>query len=206
LDVESAMAASMVAVSGVDPTAPIDVHVGQKNGNSASLALPSANVSGDDGTAVWFAAQVSGGSSCPAIHTPPAGFTEHVDTCLISSSQGVLHSIASAQLGEAGAHPGFTGSSTLANTNITHAVVLRAEATSVPEPAITLVGATHASGKSSTAITLATPAGAVPGAVLLAPLANRNHIEAELSPPAGWTPVRSDMSSWTIRGWIFVRV
>ena len=45
IDLASAMAGTMVAVSGADPTQPIDVHVGQKNGNSASLALPAATTS-----------------------------------------------------------------------------------------------------------------------------------------------------------------
>lgn len=205
LDLASAMAGSMVAVSGADPTQPIDVHVGQKNGNSASLALPAATTSSSDGLAVWFSAQVWGGTACPGVHTPPAGFTEVLDTCLVSSSRGILHSAAFSEMGAAGPQPAFTGSSTLPNTNNTHAVVLRPIQAPVVDE-ITHVGSTHASGKSLTSLTVATPAGVVAGDVLLAHLANRNHIDAEITPPAGWTLVRTDMSSWTIRGWIFVRV
>ncbi|MCK8504205.1 cell wall anchor protein [Myxococcus fulvus] len=205
LDLASAMAATLVAVSGADPLQPIDVHVGQKNGNSASLELPVATTSSANGLAVWFSAQVWGGTACPAVHTPPTGFTEQLDTCLVSSTRGVLHSAATSQLGAAGAQPAFTGTSTLPNTNITHAVVLRPlQPPTTGE--ITLVGTAHASGKTVTSLTLSTPTGVAAGHVLLAHLANRNQIGAEITPPAGWTLVRTDMSSWSIRGWVFVRV
>ena len=205
IDLASAMAGSMVSVRGADPVQPVDVHLGQKNGNSASLALPTSTTTSSNGLAVWFSAQVWSGTTCPAVHTPPSGFTELLDTCLSSTSRGLLHSAAVAEMGAAGPQPAFTGSSTLPNTNNTHAVVLRPIQAPAAEE-ITLVGATHALGKGVTSLTVATPAGVVAGDVLLAHVANRNQASATVTPPAGWTLVRSDTSSFTIRGWVFARV
>lgn len=125
-DVSAYVAGSIVAFSGADPVNPIDAVSGQKNGNSATLAAPAVTTTAADGVAVWFGTQVWAGSACPASPIqPPAGFTEPLDTCLLSSSTGLLFDAAYAQLGAAGLQPAWSGSSPFPNTNTAQVVTLR---------------------------------------------------------------------------------
>lgn len=126
IDIASNLAGSVVAFTGVDPANPIDAQSGQKNGNSASLAAPAVATTVANGMAVWFGTQIWGGSACPASPlVPPAGFTEPFDTCLVSTSTGVLFDGAFMALGAAGAQPAWNGSSPLPNTNTAQVVALR---------------------------------------------------------------------------------
>lgn len=125
-DVPAYLAGSIVAFSGADPANPIDAQSGQKNGNSASLAAPPVTTTAASGVAVWFGTQVWTGSACPASPlVPPSGFTEPFDTCLVSSSKGLLFNAAYAQLGAAGLQPAWNGSSPFPNTNTAQVVTLR---------------------------------------------------------------------------------
>ncbi|WP_437737872.1 cell wall anchor protein [Sorangium sp. So ce1335] len=125
-DVSAYVAGSIVAFSGADPVNPIDAVSGQKNGNSATLAAPAVTTTAANGVAVWFGTQVWTGSACPASPIqPPAGFTEPFDTCLLSSSTGLLFDAAYAQLGAAGSQPAWSGSSPFPNTNTAQVVTLR---------------------------------------------------------------------------------
>lgn len=127
LDLASYMAGSVSALSGVDPTNPIDAQTGQKNGTTASFNTPALTTNTANGVAVWFGSQLWTGSACPASPiVPPAGFTEPVDTCLVSSSTGVLYNVAYKELGAAGAQGAFNGSSPYPNTNTAQVVALRA--------------------------------------------------------------------------------
>lgn len=126
-DVSAYVAGSIVAFSGADPANPIDAVSGQKNGNSATLAAPAVTTTAANGVAVWFGTQVWTGSACPASPIqPPSGFTEPLDTCLLSSSTGLLFDAAYAQLGAAGAQPAWSGTSPFPNTNTAQVVTLRA--------------------------------------------------------------------------------
>ncbi|WP_437999352.1 cell wall anchor protein [Sorangium sp. So ce185] len=125
-DVSAYLAGSIVAFSGADPASPIDAASGQKNGNSATLAAPPVTTTAANGVAVWFGTQVWTGSSCPASPiVPPSGFTEPLDTCLLSSSTGLLFDAAYKQLGAAGSQPAWSGASPFANTNTAQVVALR---------------------------------------------------------------------------------
>ncbi|XXY45932.1 cell wall anchor protein [Sorangium sp. So ce269] len=125
-DVSANLAGSIVAFSGVDTANPIDAVSGQKNGNSASLAAPPVTTAAANGVAVWFGTQVWAGAACPASPiVPPSGFTEPFDTCLVSSSTGLLFDAAYAQLGAAGSQPAWSGTSPFANTNTAQVVTLR---------------------------------------------------------------------------------
>ncbi|AUX23834.1 hypothetical protein SOCEGT47_043640 [Sorangium cellulosum] len=125
-DVPAYLAGSIVAFSGADPANPIDAVSGQKNGNSATLAAPAVTTAAPGGVAVWFGTQVWTGSACPASPiAPPSGFTEPFDTCLVSSSKGLLFDAAYAQLGAAGLQPAWSGSSPFPNTNTAQVVTLR---------------------------------------------------------------------------------
>ncbi|KYF80690.1 cell wall anchor protein [Sorangium cellulosum] len=125
-DVSAYLAGSIVAFSGADPASPIDAASGQKNGNSATLAAPPVTTTAANGVAVWFGTQVWTGSSCPASPiVPPSGFTEPLDTCLPSSSTGLLFDAAYKQLGAAGSQPAWSGASPFANTNTAQVVALR---------------------------------------------------------------------------------
>ncbi|AGP33903.1 cell wall anchor protein [Sorangium cellulosum] len=126
VDVSAYLAGSIVAFSGADPASPIDAASGQKNGNSATLAAPPVTTTAANGVAVWFGTQVWTGSSCPASPiVPPSGFTEPFDTCLLSSSTGLLFDAAYKQLGAAGLQPAWSGTSPFANTNTAQVVALR---------------------------------------------------------------------------------
>lgn len=122
----SPMAGSISAFRGVDSANPIDTSVGEVNGNARSLAAPPLSTTVGNDFAVWFGAQVWTGRTCRDERlTPPAGFTETVNTCLRSKTSGLLYNAAFAQLGAAGRQRVWTGSSPLARTNITQAVALR---------------------------------------------------------------------------------
>ncbi|RKH89906.1 cell wall anchor protein [Corallococcus sp. AB045] len=127
LDIASYMAGSISAFSGVDTANPIDAQTGQKNGLTASFNTPALSTSTANGVAVWFGSQLWTGAACPASPiVPPAGFTEPVDTCLVSSSTGVIYNVAHKDLGAAGAQGSFNGSSPYAETNTAQVVALRA--------------------------------------------------------------------------------
>jgi hypothetical protein len=141
LDVASYMAGSISAFSGADVANPIDTHSGQKNGLTTSFNTPAITTSASEGMAVWFGAQIWTGAACPASPiVPPAGFTEAFETCLVSSSTGVIYDAAYKGLGAAGPQPAFNGSSPYAETNIAQVVALRPAAA----PTCT-VGDTYAS-------------------------------------------------------------
>ncbi|RKH47810.1 cell wall anchor protein [Corallococcus sicarius] len=127
LDLASYMAGTLSAFSGVDPTNPIDAQAGQKNGTTASFITPALTTSTANGVAVWFGSQIWTGAECPVSPiVPPTGFAEPLDTCLVSSSTGLLFDVAHKELGAAGAQGAFNGSSPFPNTNIAQVVALRA--------------------------------------------------------------------------------
>lgn len=126
VSIASYVAGSVMAFAGVDTANPIDTHSGQKNGTSATFASPAITTTAANGLAVWFGTQIWTGAACPASPiVPPAGFTEPFDTCLVSSSQGVLFDGAHKALGAAGLQAAFNGSSPFANTNTAQVVALR---------------------------------------------------------------------------------
>ncbi|QRO01087.1 cell wall anchor protein [Archangium violaceum] len=130
IDLTSNLAGSIVAFSGADPVNPIDAQSGQKNGLTASFITPAITTTASNGVAVWFGSQIWTGSACPASPiVPPSGFTEAFDTCLVSSSTGIIYDAAYLQLGAAGPQPAFNGSSPYANTNIAQVVALRPAST-----------------------------------------------------------------------------
>lgn len=126
ISIQSFLAGSIVAFSGASASNPIDAQSGQKNGTSSTLAAPAVTTTVANGIAVWFGTQIFGGATCPASPiVPPVGFTEPFDTCLPSTSQGVLFDAAFAALGAAGAQPAWVGSSPFPNTNTAQVVTLR---------------------------------------------------------------------------------
>lgn len=126
IDLASYIAGSIVAFSGVDNANPIDAQSGQKNGLSSSFNTPAITTTASNGVAVWFGSQIWTGAACPASPiVPPSGFTEPFDTCLVSSSTGILFDAAHKELGAAGLQPAFNGSSPYAETNIAQVVALR---------------------------------------------------------------------------------
>ena len=126
IDLASYMAGSISAFSGVSTSNPIDTQSGQKNGLTTSFATPALTTSASDGMAVWFGSQIWAGSACPASPiVPPSGFTEAFDTCLLSSSTGLIYNMAYMGLGAAGPQPAFNGSSPYAETNTAQVVALR---------------------------------------------------------------------------------
>ncbi|MFP2906463.1 cell wall anchor protein [Pyxidicoccus sp. 3LFB2] len=127
IDLASYMAASISAFSGVDPANPIDAQNGQKNGTTADFITPAITTTSANGVAVWFGSQIWTGAACPASPiVPPTGFTEAFDTCLVSSSTGLLFNAAYKDLGAVGTQPAFNGSSPFPNTNTAQVVALRA--------------------------------------------------------------------------------
>jgi len=127
IDLASYMAGSISAFSGADTANPIDAQSGQKNGTTASFNTPAITTTTANGVVVWFGAQIWTGAACPASPiVPPTGFTESFDTCLVSSSTGLLFDAAYTDLGAAGAQPAFNGSSPYAETNTAQVVALRA--------------------------------------------------------------------------------
>ncbi|MFY0572329.1 cell wall anchor protein [Archangium lansingense] len=206
LDLASYVAGSLVAYSGVDPLNPIDTHSGQKNGDSAAFTTPALTTSSAEGLAVWFGSQVWTGAACPAPGiTPPTGFTVKEDTCLTSSSTGILFHVAERALGAAGTQTPFNGSSAFAHTNTAEVVALRGLPPS-SGPGVAFRGTAQATALSATSLTLPTPAGVAADDVLLARLTNRNQVGAAITPPAGWTFLRSDQSSSQLKSWVFYKV
>ncbi|WP_330166755.1 cell wall anchor protein [Corallococcus sp. NCRR] len=133
LDIASYMAGSISAFSGADTNNPVDAQTGQKNGLTASFNTPALSTSTSNGVAVWFGSQLWTGSACPASPiVPPAGFTEPVDTCLVSSSTGLIYNVAHKDLGAAGAQGPFNGSSPYAETNTAQVVTLREANATIP--------------------------------------------------------------------------
>lgn len=63
-----------------------------------------------------------------------------------------------------------------------------------------------AGGVSLTALAIARPAGVVAGDLLLARISNRNNATAVVTPPAGWTLLRSDQSASQLKSWVFYKV
>ncbi|WP_338864787.1 cell wall anchor protein [Myxococcus stipitatus] len=127
IDAANYMAGSLSAFSGAHPTNPIDAQSGQKNGNLATMDTPAITTTSANGLAVWFGSQLWAGATCPTNPlTPPTGFTEAFDECLLSSSTGILFDLAWKELDAPGLQPAFNGVSTLPNTNIAQVVALRA--------------------------------------------------------------------------------
>lgn len=126
ISIASNAAGTIMAFSGADPQNPIDASSGQKNGNTATFTAPAVTTTVADGVAVWFGSQIWTGSACPADGiTPPTGFTEPSDTCLVSTSTGLLVDAAYKSLGAAGAQPAWIGSSAFPNTNTAQVVTIR---------------------------------------------------------------------------------
>lgn len=71
---------------------------------------------------------------------------------------------------------------------------------------VTFRSSSTASAKSVTSLTIAKPAGVVAGDVLLARIAHRNNVAATITPPAGWTVIRSDQSASAIKTWVLWKV
>jgi hypothetical protein len=141
IDLASNISGSISAFSGVDNANPIDAQSGQKNGLTTAFTTPAITTTSANGVAVWFGSQIWAGAACPASPiVPPTGFTEAFDTCLVSTSTGVIYNMAHKDLGAPGAQPAFNGSSPYAETNTAQVVALRAAGA----PACT-VGNTYAS-------------------------------------------------------------
>lgn len=127
IDLASYLAGSISAFSGVDTANPIDAQSGQKNGLTSAFNTPAITTTSANGLAVWFGSQIWTGAACPdSPIVPPAGFTEAFETCLVSSSTGLIYDAAYLALGGAGTQPAFNGSSPYAETNIAQVVALRA--------------------------------------------------------------------------------
>jgi len=126
IDLASNLVGSISAFSGADPVNPIDAQSGQKNGLTSAFNTPPLTTTASKGMAVWFGSQIWTGAACPASPiVPPTGFTEAFDTCLVSSSAGLLYNAAHLALGAAGAQPAFNGSSPYSETNTAQVVALR---------------------------------------------------------------------------------
>ena len=80
-------------------------------------------------------------------------------------------------------------------------LALRAAATPVKLHATSTATALRA-----TKFAVPRPSGTVAGDVLVARIAGRNYVSSTMVPPAGWTLVRSDQSTYAVRSWIFVHV
>ncbi|WP_233582546.1 cell wall anchor protein [Corallococcus sp. CA053C] len=208
LDLASYLAGTLVAYSGVDPTNPIDTHSGQKNGDSQTFTTPALTTTSADGLAVWFGSQVWTGASCPTPGiSPPTGFSVKEDTCLVSSSSGILFHVSESELGAAGVQAAFNGSSAFVATNTAEVVALRAIPPPPPPPATVAFRATAAAtALAASSLTIAAPAGVQADDLLLARLSNRNQVGAVITPPAGWTLLRSDQSSSQLKSWVFYKV
>lgn len=63
-----------------------------------------------------------------------------------------------------------------------------------------------ASGAALSTLTIAKPAGVVAGDLLLARISNRNNATAVVTPPAGWSLLRSDQSASQLKSWVFYKV
>lgn len=120
------VAGSVSAFGGVDTALPIEDDQGKANSGASTLTpgTPLTTLS-NAGMAVWFATQAVGQPTCSLPLSPPSGYLEAMETCLMSSSTGLAYNIAFATLGTAGLQSLATGISTLAATNVTEAVALR---------------------------------------------------------------------------------
>lgn len=125
ISISSYVAGSVMAFSGVDTANPIDTHSGQKNGLTSTFASPPITTTAANGVAVWLGTQIWTGSACPNAIAPPSGFAEPFDTCLVSSSTGMIFDGAHKDLGAPGLQPALNGSSPFPNTNTTQVVALR---------------------------------------------------------------------------------
>ncbi len=63
-----------------------------------------------------------------------------------------------------------------------------------------------ASGSALSSLTINKPAGTVASDVLIARISNRNNATAVVTPPAGWSLVRSDQSASQLKSWVFYKV
>ena len=201
----SSVVVSLSAFRGVDAQDPIDAYVGQAHGNSTSFGTPSLTTSAADDVVAWFGTQLWSGTACPdSSVTPPDGFHETDDGCLTSADDGLSFDAAYRRVGAAGTYSGWTGSSAITATNLVQALALRpagAGASSVVHRATTT-----AQSSDATALTLTVPASTVAGDVMVARVAGRNHVAAELTAPKGWTLMRYDHSTYAVSSWILVRV
>lgn len=195
---------SVSAFSGADPLHPVDSAAGKVNGNSATFTSPAISSTSGNDVFVWFGTQVAVGTACPGSSvTPPAGFTEHSDTCVAGAY--LLAETASQQIGAASAQPAngsWAGSSGQAATNITQILALRPAGTPITHRS------TSATNPSATATTVAIPApgGTAAGDVLLARVTVRNDVAAVLTPPTGWTAVLVTQGTYSLRTTVYVHV
>lgn len=74
------------------------------------------------------------------------------------------------------------------------------------ESVVSFRGSAVAGGASLSSLTIAKPAGVVQGDVLLARVVNRNNATATVTPPAGWSQLRSDQSASQLKAWVFYKV
>ncbi|GAM21969.1 hypothetical protein SAMD00019534_051440 [Acytostelium subglobosum LB1] len=124
IDLASYIAGSIVSVIGADAANPINAHSGQKNGNSYNFNTPALSTTVADTMALWFGDQVWTGAACPNAITEPTGYTELFDTCLVSSSTGIIFDAATKILATPGLQTAANGVSPFNQTNIAQVVAL----------------------------------------------------------------------------------
>lgn len=197
--------ATATAFSGVETTSPVGGWSGKVNGGSSgsTFTTPAVRTTLPGEVGLWFGLQVFGGGTCPADAVPaPGGFTERADGCVTGA--GLAFNAATRTLGSSVGHqPTWWSTSPAAVTNITQALTLRPAGARTEHRSTSSAALTGA-----TALTLRTPSGTAAGDLLLARVAARNLdsiVSVTMTAPAGWSLVRVDRSTYSVKSWIFSR-
>jgi hypothetical protein len=186
-----AAAGSIAAYTGVDTTTPVDVSGGQANASSSSVVAPSVTTTIANALVVGLFATANDGT-----FSPPSGMTERTDVPVDGTAQATA-SLADVSQASAGASGTKTATASVSAVNIGALVALR------PATTIALRAASSTASVPTTTLTVDTPAGVEADDVLLAAITTRP--PRDVTPPAGWTLVRTDSSGTTIAQSLWVR-
>ncbi len=183
--------AGIAAYSGVNTTTPIDVSSGQANATSTSVTAPSVTTTVANAMIVGIF-----GLDNDASFTPPAGMTERwdVDVQGVNDEGSEGADVVKATAGATGAK---VATATVSDTSIGQLVALK------PSGTIAFRSAASAETIPATSVAIGKPAGTAADDVLLAVVTARN--DPTISPPAGWTRVRSDVNGTSLTQTVFVR-
>ncbi|MDH3539577.1 MAG: right-handed parallel beta-helix repeat-containing protein, partial [Acidimicrobiia bacterium] len=177
---------AIVSYAGVDNASPIDDHNGQAPGSGSTLTAPSITTTVTDATLVAFY-----GIRGERTVASPGSMAERWD---LNTAGGAPDSsnATSAGADETFATPGPTGTRVATVGTDGHwAAALVALTPSPPSPTFRSVGT--GSAQNTTSITINTPPGVVAGDVMIAQVTAHEKWD-EVTPPAGWTFIRSDRS------------
>ena len=196
------LVASVSAFSGVDALEPVDVYRSQDAPPGRTLPTPDFTTTAGNDVVAWFGSQSWTGSACQdrAI-SQPFGSTRAAQECVGDRDHGLALNAAYRQVGSPSTRSGWTGTARHTGPGTVQVVALRPAG-----PVVVHRGTTTAALTGTRTLDLPVPAGTAAGDVLVAHLANRNHVDEVPQAPDGWRLVRKDSSRLLISSWVYLYV